>query len=133
MPVSFDYAMLRVVPRVEHGEFVNAGVVLFSLERKFLGARIQIDEVRLKALWPEIDTALVRHHLESFPRLCSGDCAAGPIAALTVRERFHWLVAPRSTLIQVSPVHSGICDDPAETLQRLFSGLFPHQPITRTI
>jgi hypothetical protein len=110
VPSSFDYAVVRVVPRVERGEFINAGVILFCLEHRFLEARVQVDEVRLKALWPEIDIELVRKHLEAIPKICAGDASAGPIARLSQRERFHWLVSPRSTIIQVSPVHSGLCD-----------------------
>jgi hypothetical protein len=117
---SFDYAVLRLVPRVEREEFINAGVILFCLEQKFLGARVRIDETRLKALWPEIDVELARRHLEAFPKICAGDPAAGPIARLTARERFHWLVAPRSTLVQVSPVHSGMCENPEFALAQLF-------------
>lgn len=120
---SFDYAVIRVVPRVERGEFVNAGIILFSLEKKFLEARIHVDEGRLKALWPEIDLALVRQHLEAFPRICSADPSGGPIAKLSQRERFHWLVAPRSTIIQVSPVHSGICESPERALDDLYGRL----------
>ena len=119
---SFDYAVLRVVPRVDREEFINAGVIVFCLERQFLAARVQVDEARLKALWPDLDLELVRQHLEAFPKVCSGDASAGPIAKLSLRERFHWLVAPRSTVIQVSPVHSGLCDAPQSTLDRLFSG-----------
>jgi len=117
---SFDYALIRVVPRVELEEFINAGVIVFCLERQFLAARVFVDERRLKALWTNIDIELVRQHLEAIPKICSGDADAGPIARLTLRERFHWLVAPRSTLIQVSPVHVGICYDPEGSLERLF-------------
>lgn len=120
---SFDYAVLRVVPRVEREEFVNAGVIVFCLEQRFLEARVRVDEPRLKALWPEIDLDLVRQHLEAFPKICAGDPAAGPIARLTQRERFHWLVAPRSTIIQVSPVHSGLCETPAQAMEQLFRRL----------
>jgi DUF3037 family protein len=120
---SFDYATLRVVPRVEREEFVNAGVIVFCLDQDFLGARVHVDEPRLQALWPEIDAGLVRRHLEAFPKICSGDPAAGPIARLTRRERFHWLVSPRSTIIQVSPVHSGICESPEQSLEQLFRQL----------
>ena len=122
---SFDYAVLRVVPRVEREEFVNAGVIVFCLQRDFLEARVRIDESRLKALWPELDIDLVREHLEAFPRICSGDPAAGPIAKLTRRERFHWLVAPRSTIIQVSPVHSGICESPELAMEQIFTRMLP--------
>jgi len=120
---SFDYAVLRVVPRVEREEFVNAGVIVFCPERQFLEARIHVDESRLKALWPEIDIPLVREHLEAFPKICAGEAAAGPIARLTQRERFHWLVAPRSTIIQVSPVHTGLCESPEQALENVFRRL----------
>jgi hypothetical protein len=120
---SFDYAVLRVVPRVDREEFVNVGVILFCLERRFLDARIGVDEARLRALWPELDLDAVRQHLEAFRRICSGGPDAGPIGKLSQRERFHWLVAPRSTIIQVSPVHSGLCEGPEETIQRLFNRL----------
>ena len=117
---SFDYAILRVVPRVERQEFVNAGVILFCLERDFLKARVQVDEPRLKALWPEVDVELVRHHLGAVPKICAGLPEAGPIAKLSQRERFHWLVAPRSTIIQVSPVHTGLCEEPEGALEEIF-------------
>ena len=120
---SFDYAVLRVVPRVDREEFLNAGVILFCLERKYLAAKIEVDERRLQAFWPDADADLVRQRLEAFPRICAGDPDAGPIAQLSQRERFHWLVAPRSTIIQVSPVHSGLCDGPELALQRLFDRL----------
>jgi hypothetical protein len=122
-PISFDYAVLRVVPRVDREEFVNAGVIVFCAEQPFLGARVHIDESRLKALWPALDVDLVRQHLEAVPRICAGDPSAGAIARLAPRERFHWLVAPRSTIIQVSPVHSGLCESPLEALERLFRQL----------
>ena len=117
--LSFDYAVIRVVPRAEREEFINAGVILFCPQGQFLGGRIHLNEDRLQALWPEVDTTLVRQHLEAFERVCAGDGSAGPIAQLSIRERFHWLVAPRSTLIQVSPVHSGLCDDSERELDRL--------------
>ena len=117
---SFDYAILRVVPRVEREELINAGVILFCLERDFLQARVEIDEARLRALWPGTDVDLIRQHLEAIPRICSGSPDAGPIARLSQRERFHWLVSPRSTMIQVSPVHSGLCEQPERTLDELF-------------
>ncbi|MFL6195451.1 MAG: DUF3037 domain-containing protein [Thermoanaerobaculia bacterium] len=117
---SFDYAVIRVVPRVERAEFLNAGVLLFCLERDFLRARIELDEARLLALWPGTDVELVRQHLAAIPRICAGSPDGGPIAKLTLRERFHWLVAPRSTMIQVSPVHAGLCESPERTLDELF-------------
>lgn len=120
MPASFDYALVRIVPRVEREEFINSGVIVFCSERHFLEARVALEEGRLTALWPTLDIELVRPHIEAIPKICAGDLSAGPIARLTQRERFHWLVAPRSTIIQVSPVHSGICDDPALMLEQLF-------------
>jgi hypothetical protein len=119
MPTSFDYAAIRVVPRVERQEFINAGVVVFCLEKRYLAARIHLDEQRLRALWPSIDVELVREHLEAIPRVCAGNPAAGPIAMLSQRERFHWLIAPRSTIIQPSPVHTGLCEGTDELLERL--------------
>ena len=117
---SFDYAVVRVVPRVEREEFVNAGLIVFCLERQFLEARVTVEEARLRALWPGLDIELVRQHLEAIPKICAGDLSAGPIARMSQRERFHWLVAPRSTIIQVSPVHSGICENPAREMEQLF-------------
>jgi hypothetical protein len=123
VPASFDYAVFRIVPRVEREEFINAGVIVYCAEQRFLAARAYVDEARLKALWPDLDVNLVRQHLEAVTRIASGDPSAGPIARLTPGERFHWLVAPRSTMIQVSPVHSGICEAPAEALERLLNQL----------
>lgn len=107
-------------PASTGAKLLNAGVILFALERDFLAARVQIDEPRLRALWPDTDLDLVRQHLEAIPRICAGQPDAGPIARLSLRERFHWLVAPRSTIIQVSPVHSGLCDHPERALAELF-------------
>jgi hypothetical protein len=118
-PSSFDYAVLRVVPRVERQEFMNAGVVVLCLEKRYLAARIRLDRDRLKALWPEVDLELVGKHLDAVPRICEGDPAAGMIAQLSQRERFHWLVSPRSTMIQPSPVHSGLCESTDGLLDRL--------------
>jgi Protein of unknown function (DUF3037) len=122
-PASYDYASVRVVPRVDREEFVNAGVIVFCLTRDFLAARVHVDEQRLRALSPDLDIELVRRHLEAIPKICSGNTNAGPIAALSRRERFHWLVAPRSTMVQVSPVHSGISGSPEEALDELFRRL----------
>ncbi|HSF43772.1 MAG TPA: DUF3037 domain-containing protein [Thermoanaerobaculia bacterium] len=118
--ISFDYAIIRVMPRVERGELVNAGVLLFCLQRDFLAAKIEVNAPRLRALWPETDVELVRQHLEAIPRICAGSPEGGPIARLSLRERFHWLVAPRSTIIQVSPVHTGLCESPERALDELF-------------
>jgi hypothetical protein len=117
---SFDYALIRVMPRVERGELLNAGVILFCLEKDFLEARVEVNEQRLRALWPEIDLDLVRQHLEAIPKICAGTPDAGPIGRLSLRERFRWLVAPRSTMIQVSPVHAGLCDHPEQAIDKLF-------------
>lgn len=116
---SFDYAIVRVVPRVERGECINAGVILFCLTKRFLAAKVELDERRLLALAPDVDLELVRGHLEAIPRICAGGRAAGPIGQLPQKERWHWLVAPRSTIIQTSPVHSGLCEDPAQALEHL--------------
>jgi DUF3037 family protein len=118
-PASFDYAVVRVVPRVEREEFLNAGVILFCLERDFLAARVELDVARLRALAPDVDVALVEEHLAAVSRVAAGGEGSGPIGRLSRRERFHWLVAPRSTVIQVSPVHSGLCDDPGRALEHL--------------
>ncbi|HEX4286867.1 MAG TPA: DUF3037 domain-containing protein [Terracidiphilus sp.] len=122
-PASFDYAILRVVPRVEREEFINAGVLAFCLEKDFLAARIHLNRERLKALWPDADPELVSNHLEAIRLICEGDPSAGLIAQLSRRERFHWLVAPRSTIIQTSPVHTGVClitDDLLDRLEKQF-------------
>lgn len=117
---SYDYAILRVVPRVEREEFVNAGVILFCLERDFLGARVALPRARVLALFPGADLPLIEDHLAAVPRICEGGPSAGPIGRLTRRERFHWLVAPRSTVVQVSPVHTGLCEEPARALDDVF-------------
>ena len=119
----FQYAIVRVVPRVERGEFVNAGVVLFCRTRDYLAARIALDEERLAALFPTPDVAEIRSHLDALVRVAAGDPAGGPLAKLEQSERFHWLVAPSSTVIQASPVHTGLCEDPEETLARLVEKL----------
>jgi hypothetical protein len=123
MQVSFEYAVIRLVPRVEREEFVNAGVILFSLESRFLKAQVHFDSERLSALSPVVDGAAIEQHLHAFVRVCEGDESAGPIARLTQRERFRWLVSPRSTVVQVSPVHAGLCEDPAHALEQLFRRL----------
>jgi hypothetical protein len=116
---SFEYAVLRIVPRVEREEFINAGVIVFCLERKFLRARVHVDEERLRALYPDLDIEHIRDHLEGFRKVAEGAADGGPVAALSIRQRFHWLVAPRSTVIQVSPVHAGMCEEPEEVLDAL--------------
>lgn len=116
---SYDYAIVRVVPRVERQEFINIGVIVSCPEKDFLAARIEFDEVRLKAFDPTVDLDAVRRHADSIVRICQGGPDAGPIGKLTQRERFHWLVAPRSTIIQMSPAHSGQCDEPTKVLEHL--------------
>ena len=119
----FSYAVYRVVPRVERGEAVNAGIVVFCRPLQYLAARTTVDERRLRALWPDVDVELVRTHLRAIERIAAGDADAGPIAQLDVTERFHWLVAPSSTIIQPSEPHTGICDEPAAALEKLFREL----------
>ena len=122
MPVrnTYDYALVRLVPHVERGECINAGVILFCRTQRFLGALIHLDEVRALALAPHLDLDLVRQHLDRIPLICGGGEQAGSIGLLSQPERFHWLVSPRSTIIQTSPVHSGLCDDPQKELEELF-------------
>jgi hypothetical protein len=115
----YDYAVVRVVPKVDREEFINAGVILSCPDLSFLEARIKLDESRLLALDPHVDLDLVRKHLAAIPIICRGGDGAGTIGQLPQRQRFHWLVAPRSTVIQTSPVHTGRCHDPAATLERL--------------
>jgi Protein of unknown function (DUF3037) len=122
-PAQFQYAIVRVMPSIERGEAFNAGVVLMSRPHRFLGARTALDEGRLAALAPDVDPAMVRPHLEMIERIARGDPAGGPIAALSKAQRFHWLVAPSSTIIQPSPVHTGLCEDPAAELDHLFERL----------
>jgi hypothetical protein len=110
-----------VVPRVDREEFINAGVILSCPECSFLEARINLDESRLLALDPTVDLEMVRTHLASIPTICKGGDDAGPIGQLTQRDRFYWLVAPRSTVIQTSPVHTGQCADPAAALEHLLT------------
>ena len=119
----FQYAVIRVVPRIDRGEFVNAGVILFCRTRGYLVARIDLDEQRLGALGPTTPLETLREHLDTLVRVAAGEHDAGPIARLPQSERFHWLVAPSSTVIQTSPVHSGLCEDPDQTLDHLMQAL----------
>ena len=122
-PNAFQYAIVRVVPSIERGECLNVGVILLCRSRRFLGARVALDPARLAALAPALDPATIRPHLEAIERIADGDPAAGPIARLGEAERFHWLVAPSSTIIQPSEVHTGLCDDPAVELDHLVATL----------
>jgi molybdopterin-guanine dinucleotide biosynthesis protein len=119
----FDYAVVRIVPRVDRGEFLNAGVIVFSPTAGFLDCRIELDHARLIALAPSIDIAVVESYLEAIPKICAGGGEAGSIGDLPQRARFHWLVAPRSTVIQTSAVHSGVHEDPRAALEGLFEKL----------
>jgi Protein of unknown function (DUF3037) len=120
---AFQYAIIRIVPRVERGESLNAGIVLLSRSRRYLGARVVLDVGRLACLAPAVDPAVIRPHLEAIERIARAEPDAGPIARLGAAERFHWLSAPSSTVIQPSPVHTGLTDDPAGELERLFRSL----------
>jgi hypothetical protein len=115
----YDYAIIRIVPKVEREEFVNVGVIVACPARGFLEARIELDESRLIAVDPTLDIETIRTHLASIRTVCAGGEEAGPIGRLSQRERFHWLVAPRSTIIQTSPAHTGCCKDPAAVLEHL--------------
>ena len=120
---AFQYAVWRVVPDLERGEALNAGVVIFARRHGFLAARVRLDEAKLRALAPDADADSVRRHLEALTRIAAGDAEAGPIAALEPSERFGWLTAPSSTVVQPGPVHTGLCDDPQALLDRLFARL----------
>jgi hypothetical protein len=122
--IWYDYAVLRVVPRVERGEAVNVGVILFAPTAGFLGLRLAPRWEALRSLGgPELDLDLVRRHLEGWQAVAEGRPEGGPIAALSISERFHWLTAPRSTLVQPSAVHAGRCEDPAQALADLTARL----------
>ena len=119
----FEYAIVRVVPRVERGEAFNAGIVLMCRSQRFLGARAELDESVLIAMAPDCDPEIVREHLTAIEAIAAGNPEAGPIAALSAPERFHWLVSPSSTIIGTSEVHTGLTADPAATLEHLFRTL----------
>lgn len=120
-PCTYDYAIVRVVPHVDRGEFVNAGVIVSCTAQQFLKARIELDEQRVLALAPGLDLAAIRRALDAFPAVCAGGAEAGPFGALSSRQRFDWLVAPRSASIQTSPVHSGRCTDLDVALEKLLA------------
>jgi hypothetical protein len=120
---DFQYAIVRVVPHVERGECLNAGVVLFSRRHGFLAAKTGLDEAALAAVAPDCEPADVRAHLETLERVAAGAEDGGPIAALEPSERFHWLTAPSSTIVQSSAVHTGLTSDPAGELEHLFERL----------
>jgi len=120
-PCTYDYAVIRVVPRVERAEFINVGVIVSCPVQKLLEARIEFDEQRLKVFAPSLDLEAARQHLASIPAICAGGDQAGPIGKLTPRERFHWLTAPRSTIIQTSPVHTGRSREPEALIEHLLN------------
>ena len=120
---AYDYAIIRVVPRVEREEFVNVGVILSCPAKNFLDARIEVDEAKLRALDPSISLESIYTHLNGIRTVCVGGPEAGEIGKLTQRERFYWLVAPRSTIIQTSPVHTGRCADPDAEVEHLLNSM----------
>lgn len=116
---KYDYAIIRVVPRVEREEFINAGVILSCLETDFLGSGISLDEERLKCFAPDSDIENIKIYLDTIPKICAGEKDAGIIGQLPKRARFYWLTAVRSTIIQTSPVHSGLCKNPESQIEKL--------------
>jgi hypothetical protein len=116
---AFEYAIVRVVPRVDRQEFINAGVVVSCPSQDFLKAEVELDRDRLLALAPDADVAVIEEYLRLVPVICEGGEAAGLIGSMPMRVRFDWLIAPRSTVIQLSPVHSGVCGDPRVALDQL--------------
>lgn len=119
----FEYAVIRVVPQVEREEFLNAGVVLYCAAKKFLKLKFELNEERLLAFSEKLDIDEVREYLDAFERICAGGKAAGPIGELPIAERFRWLTANRSTVLQTSGVHPGFCQDPDEMLEKLYCQL----------
>jgi hypothetical protein len=120
---AFQYALLRAVPSLPRGEALNVGVVLYSPRHRFLEARTTLDPDRLRLLDPDLDLDAVRAHLDLIEQVAAGEPTAGPIARLDRSERFGWVTSPSSTAIQPSPVHTGVCDDPAAMLAHLFESL----------
>lgn len=120
---TYDYAVVRVVPRVERGEFVNAGIVLSCDVEKILRAAIELDQAALLAIDANVDLELVIKTLATIPAICAGGEGAGPIGRLSARERFHWLVSPKSTIVQMSPVHTGQCGDVDGALDHLMNSM----------
>jgi hypothetical protein len=118
---AYSYAVVRVVPRIDRDEFVNAGVIVCSQELRYLDARVVLPEERIRALWPEADMETIRRHLDAIPKIAAGEATGGTIAGLTLKERFHWLTVPRNTMIQVSPVRSGLTDAPEAVLEQLYA------------
>ena len=119
----FEYAVIRIVPRVEREEFMNVGVILYASKQKFLQSMFHLNEEHLRALSGKTDIEEVKLHLLSFERICMGTADGGPIARLVMASRFRWLTATRSTIVQSSKVHPGFCSDPGEALEKLFNQL----------
>lgn len=119
----FEYAVIRIVPRVEREEFLNAGVILYCAKERFLQAKVCLNEERLAAFCIDTDKEELKHHLDAIQRICVGDSSAGPIAKLDIAARFRWLTATRSTVVQTSKVHPGLCKSPVQTLQKLYTRL----------
>lgn len=119
----FEYAVIRVVPRVEREEFLNAGIVLYCRDRQFLRAKFTIDEPKIRSLCKKIEIEELKEHLDAIERICEGKPGSGPIGRLDMASRFRWLTAKRSTIVQTSQVHPGFCTDPAATLDHLFEQL----------
>ena len=119
----FEYAVIRIVPRVEREEFINAGVVLYCAKQKFLQMLFNLDEARLTSLSETLNPAEIHEYLCAFQHICKGDSAGGAIAKLPIAERFRWLTATRSTVVQTSKVHPGFCNDAGEMLERLYKQL----------
>jgi hypothetical protein len=130
-PATYDYAIVRVVPRVDRGEFINAGVILACARQGYLKARIELDEARLLALDPAADLKSIRATLAAIPLICAGGEAAGALGRLSLRERFDWLVAPRSSSVQTSPVHTGRCEALDSTLERLLERMVRVPQVSR--
>lgn len=118
--VTFEYAVIRVLPKVEREEFVNVGVILFSKPKKFLGMKVQVDEAKLLALSPKLDITQIKAYLAAWEEVCQGAPKGGRIGEMELPSRFRWLTASRSTMIQSSPTHTGMCTNPAEVLAKAF-------------
>ena len=128
MRTSFDYAVIRIVPRVEREEFINAGVIVLCLEKRYLAAKAMLDEERLKALWPQADLGAIRLHLEAVEKIAAGDESAGPLAKMELKARFHWLTSPRSTILQTGPVRTGVCEGTEDLVESLLRQLVIANP-----
>ena len=124
----FEYAVIRVVPRVEREEFLNVGVILYCSAQGFLQTAYTLDEARLRAFSPDIEFDELRTRMNSFTKICAGRATGGPIGQLAIAARFRWLTATRSTVVQTSAVHPGLCSDASETLVRLFGELVGWKP-----